>query len=273
MSNVDLSAKIPNNVDLVAGQAAAARARAVAARLHPVVDGHGARAASRTTDIWLRTAISVDAEGWAHFDYVKMPDYRWGIFLADPQSRPHHRLRRQHGRAGVAEVPGEHRNTLRRLIVTQGDTEPASRRAAAHARPQRAQHVRHAEPLPGERGGGAAPVGDGLPPAQPVRPRRPRGGGGAPATPQRQPGQAAHPRRLQPADRQLARLLHVHDVHGPRREVPAPGPRRERLRSPRPHHALHADGRGAPHVRGRDRGGAHRPAHGGVDEGATPTRT
>ena len=31
--------------------------------------------------IWLRTAISVDASGWAHYDYVKMPDYRWGIFL------------------------------------------------------------------------------------------------------------------------------------------------------------------------------------------------
>ena len=24
--------------------------------------------------IWLRTAISVDADGWAHYDYVKMPD-------------------------------------------------------------------------------------------------------------------------------------------------------------------------------------------------------
>ena len=31
--------------------------------------------------VWLRTAISVEAGGWAHYDYVKMPDYRWGIFL------------------------------------------------------------------------------------------------------------------------------------------------------------------------------------------------
>ena len=31
--------------------------------------------------VYLRTAVSVDAAGWAHFDYVKMPDYRWGIFL------------------------------------------------------------------------------------------------------------------------------------------------------------------------------------------------
>ena len=34
-----------------------------------------------TQDVYLRTAISVEQGGWAHFDYVKMPDYRWGIFL------------------------------------------------------------------------------------------------------------------------------------------------------------------------------------------------
>ena len=32
-------------------------------------------------DVYLRTAISVESDGWAHFGYVKMPDYRWGIFL------------------------------------------------------------------------------------------------------------------------------------------------------------------------------------------------
>ena len=35
-------------------------------------------------DVYLRTAISTDVEGWAHYDYVKMPDYRWGIFLTEP---------------------------------------------------------------------------------------------------------------------------------------------------------------------------------------------
>ena len=29
-------------------------------------------------DVYLRTAISAEADGWAHFGYVKMPDYRWG---------------------------------------------------------------------------------------------------------------------------------------------------------------------------------------------------
>ena len=32
--------------------------------------------------VYLRTAVSVDPKGWAKFDYVKMPDYRWGILLA-----------------------------------------------------------------------------------------------------------------------------------------------------------------------------------------------
>ena len=36
-----------------------------------------------TSDVYLRTAVGVGKGGWAHFDYVKMPDYRWGIFLAD----------------------------------------------------------------------------------------------------------------------------------------------------------------------------------------------
>src|SRR5262249_12404372 len=29
--------------------------------------------------VYVRTAVSVDPEGWAHFEYVKLPEYRWGI--------------------------------------------------------------------------------------------------------------------------------------------------------------------------------------------------
>src|SRR6266568_4504041 len=35
---------------------------------------------SQEFQVYLRTAISVDPSGWAHFDYVKMPDYRWAFF-------------------------------------------------------------------------------------------------------------------------------------------------------------------------------------------------
>jgi benzoyl-CoA 2,3-dioxygenase component B len=89
-------------------------------------------------EVFLRTAISVDHEGWAHFDYVKMPDYRWGIFLADPVPGRTIGFGDNFGKPVWTQVPGEHRNTLRRLIVTQGDTEPASveqQRALGHSCP------------------------------------------------------------------------------------------------------------------------------------------
>jgi benzoyl-CoA 2,3-dioxygenase component B len=77
-------------------------------------------------DVYLRTAVSVDPGGWAHFDYVKMPDYRWGIFLnpADAERQIH--FGDHKGEKAWQDVPGEHRANLRRIIVTQGDTEPSS---------------------------------------------------------------------------------------------------------------------------------------------------
>jgi benzoyl-CoA 2,3-dioxygenase component B len=76
--------------------------------------------------VYLRTAISVDSKGWANFDYVRMPDYRWGIFLAPPEPDRRIPCGDSCGTPVWHEVPGEFRNHLRRLIVTQGDTEPAS---------------------------------------------------------------------------------------------------------------------------------------------------
>jgi benzoyl-CoA 2,3-dioxygenase component B len=77
-------------------------------------------------DIYLRTAISVDPKGWAHFDYVKMPEYRWGIFLAEPVPDRKIGFGDHMGQPVWPEIPGEYRGMLRRLVVTQGDTEPAS---------------------------------------------------------------------------------------------------------------------------------------------------
>jgi benzoyl-CoA 2,3-dioxygenase component B len=76
--------------------------------------------------VYLRTAISVDPKGWAHFEMVKLPDYRWGIFLADAVPERTIGFGDFFGQPVWQEVPGEFRNQLRRLIVTQGDTEPAS---------------------------------------------------------------------------------------------------------------------------------------------------
>jgi len=77
-------------------------------------------------DVYLRTAISVDPGGWAHYDYVKMPDYRWGLFLTPPEEDRKIGFGDHEGEPVWQEVPGELRTQLRRLIVTQGDTEPAS---------------------------------------------------------------------------------------------------------------------------------------------------
>ena len=76
--------------------------------------------------VYLRTAVSVDPKGWAKFDYVKMPEYRWGVLLA-PQNEERVIPCGEHaGEKAWQEVPGEYRAMLRRLIVIQGDTEPAS---------------------------------------------------------------------------------------------------------------------------------------------------
>src|SRR5688572_19776145 len=125
MSTVSLNEKIPNNVDLSSDK----RLQRALEQWQPGFldwwremgpDGF------QTNDVYLRTAISVDSGGWAHFDWVKMPDYRWGIFLADPEPNRTIGFGDNMGKPVWQEIPGEFRNPFRRLIVTQGDTEPAS---------------------------------------------------------------------------------------------------------------------------------------------------
>src|SRR5712672_3425539 len=76
--------------------------------------------------VYLRTAVSVDPKGWAKFDYIKMPEYRWGILLAPSEENRTIPFGAHKGDAVWQDVPGEYRAMLRRLVVIQGDTEPAS---------------------------------------------------------------------------------------------------------------------------------------------------
>ncbi len=76
--------------------------------------------------VYLRTAVGVDAEGWARFGYVRMPEYRWGILLAPPVADRRIGFGLHRGEPVWHEVPGEYRAMLRRLVTVQGDTEPAS---------------------------------------------------------------------------------------------------------------------------------------------------
>ncbi|MCB9681909.1 MAG: benzoyl-CoA 2,3-epoxidase subunit BoxB [Alphaproteobacteria bacterium] len=80
----------------------------------------------QASDVYLRTAVSTDAGGWAQFGLVKMPEYRWGIFLADPVADRRIGFGDHFGQPVWQDVPGEYRNVLQRIIVTQADTEPAS---------------------------------------------------------------------------------------------------------------------------------------------------
>jgi benzoyl-CoA 2,3-dioxygenase component B len=79
-----------------------------------------------TQDVYLRTAINVGREGWAHFGHVPMPEYRWGIFLAERDPGRRIGFGEHKGEPAWQKVPGEYRSALQRLIVVQGDTEPAS---------------------------------------------------------------------------------------------------------------------------------------------------
>tara|TARA_E500000331_G_scaffold332800_1_gene356347 strand:+ start:79667 stop:81076 length:1410 start_codon:yes stop_codon:yes gene_type:complete len=80
----------------------------------------------QSNDVYLRTAVGVDAKGWASYGHVKMPDYRWGIFLADQMPERKIGFGDHFGEPVWQQVPGELRSQFRRIIVTQGDTEPAS---------------------------------------------------------------------------------------------------------------------------------------------------
>ena len=80
----------------------------------------------RGADVYLRTATTADESGWASYGHVAMPEYRWGVFLADPVPDRRIGFGDAMGEPVWQQVPGEHRSSLRRLIVTQGDTEPAS---------------------------------------------------------------------------------------------------------------------------------------------------
>ncbi len=122
---IDYSQLIPNNVDLSSDR----RLQRALENWQPrFLDWWKDMGPDGTSafDVYLRTAVSTDTNGWANFGYVKMPEYRWGIFLAERDQNRQIAFGDNKGKPAWQDVPGEHRSTLRRLIVTQGDTEPAS---------------------------------------------------------------------------------------------------------------------------------------------------
>jgi len=123
--NVDYDGLIPNNVGLNSDP----RVKAALEKWHPGYinwwHDMGPEGFQQAI-VYLRTAVSVDPKGWAKFDYVRMPEYKWGILLAPQVEDRKIAFGAHKGQPVWQEVPGEYRAMLRRLIVIQGDTEPAS---------------------------------------------------------------------------------------------------------------------------------------------------
>src|SRR6202162_5804171 len=106
MSDVSLDETIPNNVQLSSDK----RLQRALEAWHPhflswwrEMGPEGFQA----DEVYLRTAISVAAAGWAHFGHVRMPDYRWGIFLADREAARTIGFGDHMGEPVWNEVPGE----------------------------------------------------------------------------------------------------------------------------------------------------------------------
>jgi len=125
MSGINYSEKIPNNVNLSEDRTLQRALEQWQPNFINWWDDVGP-VGSTDSEVYLRTAVSVDPQGWAQFGHVKMRDYRWGIFLNPGEADRTIHFGDHKGEKAWQDVPGEHRANLRRIIVTQGDTEPAS---------------------------------------------------------------------------------------------------------------------------------------------------
>ncbi|TAG00213.1 MAG: benzoyl-CoA 2,3-epoxidase subunit BoxB [Betaproteobacteria bacterium] len=125
MSAINYSEKIPNNVNLSEDRTLKRALEQWQPNFVNWWDEIGP-VDSTDSEVYLRTATSVDPQGWAQFGHVKMRDYRWGIFLNPTTENRKIHFGDHKGEDAWNDVPGEYRANLRRIIVTQGDTEPAS---------------------------------------------------------------------------------------------------------------------------------------------------
>jgi benzoyl-CoA 2,3-dioxygenase component B len=124
VSVIDYSERIPNNVGLATDRKLQ---RALESWQPRFLDWWSALGPSLPTrDVYLRTATAIGRDGWANWARVPMQDYRWGIFLSERSPDREISFGQHRGEPAWQEVPGEYRSDLRRLLVIQGDTEPAS---------------------------------------------------------------------------------------------------------------------------------------------------
>ena len=117
MAGINYDDRIPNNVDLSSDRKLQ---RALEKWQPAFLDWWQSSGPQvfQNNDIYLRTAISTDPGGWAQFGHVKMPDYRWGIFLADREEGRTIACGEDHGKPVWQEVkrpPNHDAGVARRL--------------------------------------------------------------------------------------------------------------------------------------------------------------
>ena len=90
---------------------------------------------SNKLDVYLRTAVSVDHGGLGAFRLRQDAGLPLGHFSEPAEEGRRIGFGAHKGEPAWQEVPGEYRSNLRRIIVTQGDTEPASVEQQRHLGP------------------------------------------------------------------------------------------------------------------------------------------
>ena len=100
--SIDYGARIPNNVDLASNRTLQRALEHWQPEFLAWWAEMGPEGFAATSTSTCAPRSSVDAKGWANFGYVKMPDYRWGIFLAAPEPDRKIDFGDAQGRAGLA---------------------------------------------------------------------------------------------------------------------------------------------------------------------------
>ncbi len=125
MTSIDYNHRIPNNVDLADDRKLTRALESWMPSFENWWQEMGPQGFD-AAEVYLRTAVNTNIHRDSAWGHCKLTDYRWGIFLTDPEPDRVISHGEFKGEPVWQDVPGEFRNPLRRLIVIQGDTEPAS---------------------------------------------------------------------------------------------------------------------------------------------------